>query len=881
MKKISDATIDLLKSKTPADLASHGIIKTAPNFNSHTQRGYACPLCGSGGHDSQTSDGAGSFDSNGRFYCFACGNYDFGGHKLSPIDLFAISRNLQHESFGVIVRAMCNEFGIGVEEENFDVPRRTRRKNQTPPPSPKTSPEELELIHADLSVSGDALIQFVESCGGTWRGFTADFLIRHGCKFVADWTSPTSRLNKRFSTPTPRILIPSSKDFYLARFCGDLDRYDGATREFVEKNQKLNAGSPRLFISKPNVLDSDEPIFAVEGALDALSIDLAGYGAVALNSRSNGRLLVDALKRRHAEKKKLPLVIVFFDSDEQGREAAPTVYQMLINVGCPCCVRFLSDETTKTDANDILIRDGVDNLREHIQSIVESARSELDACTTELERRKQQRLDDDSLNSLFQGGLTDLDFADRLNIFCGDRVRWLTDDKVWLVYKTNEFGGGLWHDGGEQNSTLLPYVRKMTDILTEYAANKDEREIAEKMKSTRKALSSITMLKSLDSILITADDLNKHAELICCLNGVVDLQAGKLMTADPKTFLMTQTVNAVFGEPRKENLQFVQNFFAQIMPDEMTRAGLLRWLGYCLSGETCAEKFMVWIGESGGNGKGTLGGTMLALMDGYGVGLSPRALLKSNRPADADKATTGLNGLVGRRFALSEEMPLDGEMDSSLVKNLSGGDRINLRLNFKEYRTLINQAKLNISGNFTPRIENTQDGGIRRRLLNMPFTEQFTGNRADPALKKKLLLQDNLNALFAILVREAAEFYKYGLIISDLMTQATQKHLSDSDFVADFLVENYEFGEGLSVTVKSVIDLLKEKCPAECRPFRKRADLINLVASAKDVVLDYDYHAKQKIYKGIGKPKPKPKQGDSDGFGDGEILSSDDYPPFD
>ena len=880
MKKFSDAMIDRLKTISPATLVNKQIIKTAPNFIESKQQGYVCPLCNSGGHGNRDSDGAGCFDSNNRFFCHACGNANVDGHKLSTIDLFALARNLQHESFGTIVRAMAAEFGESVEEENFDVPRRTRRKNQTPPPSPKTSPEELELIHADLSVSGDALIQFVESCGGTWRGFTADFLIRHGVKFVADWTPTTSRLNKRFSTPTPRILIPSGKDFYLARFCGDLDRYDGATREFVETNQKLNAGSPKLFLSRQDVLDSDKVIFATEGALDALSIDLADFGAVALNSRSNGKLLVDALKLRNAEKKKLPLVIVLMDSDKQGREAAPTVYQMLIDVGCPCCVRFLFDETTKTDANDILVANSVDNLRDRLQSIVDSSLAELDACAVELKRRKQQRLDDDSLNSLFQGGLTDLDFADRLNIFCGDSVRWVTDDKVWLVYKTNEFGGGLWHDGGEQNSTLLPYVRKMTDVLTEYAENKDERELAEKMKSTRKALSSITMLKSLDSILITADDLNKHAELICCLNGVVDLQAGKLLTADPKTFLMTRNANAVFGEPRKENLQFVQNFFAQIMPDEMTRAGLLRWLGYCLSGETSAEKFMVWIGESGGNGKGTLGGTMLALMDGYGVGLSPRALLKSNRPADADKATTGLNGLVGRRFALSEEMPLDGEMDSSLVKNLSGGDRINLRLNFKEYRTLINQAKLNISGNFTPRIENTQDGGIRRRLLNMPFTEQFTGDRADPTLKKKLLLQDNLNALFAILVREAAEFYKHGLIISDLMTQATQQHLNDSDFIQDYLGDYYEFGEGLSVKAKDLIDDLKLKYPAECRPFRKRKDLINLVASVDGITYGED-DLRFKTFFGIGKPKPKPKQGDSDGFGDGEILSSDDYPPFD
>ena len=496
-------------------------------------------------------------------------------------------------------------------------------------------------------------------------------------------------------------------------------------------------------------------------------------------------------------------------------------------------------------------------------------------------RRKSQRAD--WIDSLFMGDTTDMDFADRLEKFCGNKIRWLTDDKTWLLYEQNKHGGGLWQNAGDQNSCLLPCVREMANVMSEHAETKAERELVKKMKLTRHALSSITMLKSVESILITSADLNQHTELVNCLNGVVDLQSGKLMIADPKIFLMTQTVNAVFGEPIKENLQFIQNFFAQIMPDEMTRSGLLRWLGYNLTGETNADKFMVWIGESGANGKGCLGRTMLELMNGYGVGLAPRALLKSNKPADADKATTGLNGLVGKHFALSEEMPLDGELDSSLMKTLAGGDKINLRLNYKEFRTLINKAKINISGNYTPRLENTKDGGIRRRLLNMPFTVTFgtDENPADPNLKKKLLLQDNLNALFAILVREAKKFYEHGLIISDLMTQATTKHLDDSDFVADFLSEHFTFGADLSVKVKELIDELKAAYPAECRAFRKRADLINRVAQADDITLDYDSHENQKVFKGIGKPQPKKQQGDSNGFSGEPILSSDDYPPFD
>lgn len=909
-KKISDKTIANLKAISPSTLVAHGVLKTADDFNANTQRGYCCPLCGSGEHTNGT--GGGSMDSENRFYCFVCRNDAVGGHKLSTLDLFARARGLEGESFNRIVREMAAEFGEPIDEDEYKISRRSRQRFKNlkieEPPKPKEpsiSADELALIQSDiLQTSDDELEVFVKRmCGGKWRGFDFEFLRAHGIKFVYRWWLPSQRLNRpKYMPPaTKRILIPSGSDFYVARLVGFSDYLDEKTKADIEqKYPKMNAGSPRLFRSRRNVLDLSEPIFAVEGALDALSIEYSGYGAVALNGRGNGYLLVDELKKRLAEKKKLPTVIIMMDSDEQGRDAAPKLYDALIDIGCVCCVRYLFDEVTKRDFNDILVDEGKDNLRGILQNIVEDSLSELDATAQVLAEREEEPTinevadsENNLIDELFQGDWSDADFAGRLERFCGSDIRWLTDDKSWLLYRRNEFGGGMWQNGGEQNSALLPFAKKMTDTMLAHAQNKDEHELAARFKSAKKVLQSITMMKSLDSILITSKDLDKHKHLICCLNGVVDLRTGELYQAEPKTLLMTQSVNAVFGEPRKESVDFVLKTFAQIQPDEMTRRGLIRWLAYCLTGETSADKFMVWTGD-GSNGKGVIGGTVLELFDGYGVGLSPRALLKSNRPVDADKATTALNGLVGKRFALSEEMPMDGELDSSLVKNLTGGDKINLRSNYKEYRTLINVAKINISGNYTPRIENTHDKGIRRRLLNMPFTVTFgtDENPADFTLKRRLIERDSLNALFAILVRNAKEFYDSyttatnGLIISELMMKATQKHLQDSDFVEDFLSEYYEFGKGeeFTVKVKDLIDELKEKYPAECRPFRKRADLISLVAKVDGITIDDDRHG-TKFFKGIRKPqKQEVKQ---KLFDDGEIISSDDYkreienPPFD
>lgn len=529
----------------------------------------------------------------------------------------------------------------------------------------------------------------------------------------------------------------------------------------------------------------------------------------------------------------------------------------------------------------------------------------------------------DTLDTDFNGeqcisGLTeDLDNARRLATFCCERVKWMTDAERWLIWNKK----GLWQRCSDKNSCLAPEVSHLADLMMnhaihlakearrlekeylkvstetvdnvtriktdgdpaiktarEKAAKADEKKdkaftIAYDFRKAKKISAAITMMKGESSILITSDDLDKHSNLLNCLNGVVDLQTGKLYPHD-SSLLITQQCRASF-DPNAKSL-LVENFFKAIQPDEMTRAGLLRWLGYCLTGEVSEEKFMVHTG-SGGNGKGVLSASVLELLDSYGIGLAPTALLKSNRTYDADKATTALNGLELARFAISEEMPADGELDMSLIKNLSGGDRINLRRLHAEYRTVTPTTKLNLSGNYTPKIENVHDDGLLRRMLNMPYLVKFgtLENPADHNLKKKLLLPENMNALLELFVGEAQAWYRDGLIISPLMKQATERHLEQNDFISDFISDNYVRGNNLFVKAKDFVDDLRHEYPRECSRF-KRADLIKLIANTSGVTYMLD-RTKTRVFKGIGK-LDAPSQQDMN-F-DGEPVK-DELPTFD
>ena len=872
MKKISKATIEQLKAIEPDTLVAHGIISEAPNHKGNY--GYVCLLCGSGTGQNHNGrgDGGGSFDDDNQFFCHACSNEDVGRHKISTIDLFAISRNLPTSNFYENCQLMADEFNIPIDYDDDNTTRKTNKTSkkkviEIKPPIVDT--KELAIIRADLATSDEPLRDLFKYSGDNylWRGLPLELLLKFGCRFIAKWKRPNQR-DLDYVTPTPRMIIPCSNEAYLARLDVPISRYDDKQRQYIA--EKEHAGTKKLF--NPIALTSGKPIFCVEGYIDAMSIELAGFKAVALGAASRGDLLVDIVKTMERK----PLIIILLDSDAQGRKDAPKLNKELIKVGCPCVVRFLADSDSKIDCNEILQTQGLDALRDILQKLVDDSATELAAVEEEILQTVPAIFSEDERDFYFGGVVTDLANARRIVKFCGDSVRWITDEERWLVY-----ANGIWTRSTDKAAAVLPFVSTLADRLlasTELVGEeqlKRARAIAFQFQKRDSVSAAVTMMKGVDSILITAEDLDRHSNLICVLNGVLDLQEKKFYQHDSK-YLITQQCRAAQIPNAQSNL--VDSFFKSIQPDEMTRAGLLRWLGYCLTGDVSEEKFMVHTG-GGGNGKGVLSATLLELLGSYGVGLAPTALLKSNKPIDADKPTAALNGIELARFAISEEMPADGELVTSLIKNLSGGDRINLRRLHCEYRTVKPTVKLNVSGNYTPKIENVHDDGLLRRMLNMPYLVKFgtPDNPADHSLKKKMLLQDNLNALLRLLVDNSFDWYKDGLIISDAMKQATRDNLNENDFISAFIDDNetFERGANLSVKAKDFVDALKSAYPRETSRF-KRNDLIKLIAKTDGI--DYSIgHGNIRVFKGIGKAGT-PQQSTFDDF-DGEPIHDDDLQP--
>lgn len=485
-------------------------------------------------------------------------------------------------------------------------------------------------------------------------------------------------------------------------------------------------------------------------------------------------------------------------------------------------------------------------------------------------------------NNFMQDTVEDLDNARRLEKFCGKHIRWLTDDELWLT-----FDSGIWSRRSEKSSCLYPFATRFADRMMNFAkilgakadaaakasviinddgsiqrvdeqakkkadianARKEKAfAIAYYFKKRKNYSAAIDLLKGCDSILITSDDLNRHKNLFCVKNGVVDLQTGKLYPLDPK-YLITNQAD-VFFDP-KADTAFVENFFHEVIPDESTLLGVLRYLGYCLTGEKIYHICQFWRGR-GANGKTTILDMLIQLLGTYAIKLPTNALLESMRPMDANAASPALAMLDGDiRLAILDEIPRNCRLDATTFKTIIGDQFITARPLYGNPRKIELHAKLILNGNHLPNFD-VDDGGLQRRINNVEYTQIFSPDRADVTLPAKLTTTENRSALLKILVSQSQDFYRNGLIESDDMKAAKAEYFNENDFVASFVDEYCIIGEGGEIKRKDFEARLISNYPSETSRLKKK-DLFRIITERLNF-LGSAYmkaHGNQNVFKNI------------------------------
>lgn len=226
------------------------------------------------------------------------------------------------------------------------------------------------------------------------------------------------------------------------------------------------------------------------------------------------------------------------------------------------------------------------------------------------------------------------------------------------------------------------------------------------------------------------EKLNSKPELIGFENGVYDLDTNTFRDGQPEDYVSFST--GYDYEQLNESCPAVceiNEFFEKVFRSKELRVYVIRTLASCLHGGIRYERYNMWHGEQGANGKSKLLDLIEQTFGDYSVKF-PVSLLTQKRVA-SNAATSELARSKGRRFASMQEPGENETLNIGIMKELSGNDKIVARHLFHEAIEFRPFYKMFMCCNHLPNVP-SQDGGTWRRIRVVHFKSRFCEN-PDPS----------------------------------------------------------------------------------------------------------------------------------------------------
>jgi putative DNA primase/helicase len=336
------------------------------------------------------------------------------------------------------------------------------------------------------------------------------------------------------------------------------------------------------------------------------------------------------------------------------------------------------------------------------------------------------------------------------------------------------FDGATWRR--ERVVDRIAEVRAFLVPLAEAADPKDGRKLLD---ATRiYAIARLTASSA--GIPVAVDAWDRDPWLLGTPGGTVDLRTGELRRARASDFISKCTAVAPAAEGTEAPLwrAFLAETFGEAAADVVPF--LQRFLGYSLTGFATEHKLLFAHGP-GGNGKGTLFGSVMRLLGDYAQPAPGDLLLASHN----ERHPTELAGLRGSRLVVMSEVAAGRRWDEPKLKMLTGGDKISARFMRGDFFSFEPTFGLVVFGNHLPAVSSPDDA-MRRRMILLPFDRKPTA--PDPSLPARLIDEEG-PAILRWLIEGAREWDSEGLQVPESLEEATTDYLEAEDVLGDWLAE--------------------------------------------------------------------------------------------
>jgi putative DNA primase/helicase len=157
--------------------------------------------------------------------------------------------------------------------------------------------------------------------------------------------------------------------------------------------------------------------------------------------------------------------------------------------------------------------------------------------------------------------------------------------------------------------------------------------------------------------------------------------------------------------------------------------------------------------------------------------------------------------LRGARLVSTSEIEDGGRLAESLIKQLTGQDRIPARFLYGEYFEFKPSFKIWMAGNHKPVIRG-DDHAIWRRVQLLPFEVTIPLEERDRHLPEKL--RNEYPGILAWAVRGSLEWRKSGLNPPEIVLSATKDYQREMDLLAAWIDECCDHSGGVDVSSRDL-----------------------------------------------------------------------------
>jgi putative DNA primase/helicase len=296
--------------------------------------------------------------------------------------------------------------------------------------------------------------------------------------------------------------------------------------------------------------------------------------------------------------------------------------------------------------------------------------------------------------------------------------------------------------------------------------------------------------------------LDKDHWLLNVVNGTIDLHTGELQSHNPND-LITKLAPVEF-DPAASCPTWL-SFLDRIVAGNDNLIGYLqRAVGYALTGDISEHVLFLFYG-TGQNGKSTFLNLLLKMLGDYAKQAAPNLLIEKH----FESHPTEIADLEGCRLVSSVDCEHRKGFAESLVKQLTGGDRIKARFMRQDFFEFEPTQKHFVAVNNKPSIKGT-DIGIWRRIKTVPFTITIPESERDKTLPDKLLAE--LPGILNWAIQGCLEWQRADLGTPDEVVNATNEYRHDEDSLRNFLEECCVVNENAKVQLKEVYQAYSEWC---------------------------------------------------------------------